>query len=58
MRIRRGYKRRLRCTDVELFALSKYACCCCLEEHNWIAALSMIGYAPEALAREPSVRGP
>jgi len=36
-------------TVMELFALSKYACCCCLEEHNWIAALSMIGYAHEAL---------
>jgi hypothetical protein len=34
---------------MELFALSKYGCCCCLEEHNWIAALSMIGYASQAL---------
>jgi hypothetical protein len=35
---------------MQLFALSKYGCCCCLEERNWIAALSMIGYACEALA--------
>jgi hypothetical protein len=34
---------------MELFALSKYGCCCCLEERNWIAALSMIGYATQAL---------
>ena len=26
----------------ELFALSKYSCCCCMEEHNWIAALHLI----------------
>jgi hypothetical protein len=34
---------------MELFALSKYGCCCCLEERNWIAALGMIGFACEAL---------
>ena len=28
----------------QLFALSKYGCCCCLEEHNWMAALELIGY--------------
>jgi hypothetical protein len=27
---------------MELFALSKYACCCCVEERNWIAALGII----------------
>jgi hypothetical protein len=26
----------------ELFLLSKYSCCCCIEEHNWIAALHII----------------
>jgi hypothetical protein len=34
---------------MELFARSKYGCCCCLEEHNWIAALTMIGLQEEAL---------
>jgi len=34
---------------MELFALSKYGCCCCLEERNWIAALSLVGHAVEAL---------
>lgn len=34
---------------MELFALSKYGCCCCLEERNWIAALSIIGFGEEAL---------
>jgi len=38
---------------MELFALSKYGCCCCLEEHNWIAALSMIGYAEDGLRQPP-----
>jgi Core-2/I-Branching enzyme len=36
-------------TVMELFALSKYGCCCCLEERNWIAALSILGYREEAL---------
>ena len=40
-------------TVMELFALAKYGCCCCMEEHSWIAALSMTGYADEALQREP-----
>jgi hypothetical protein len=41
----------LHSTDVmQLFALSKYGCCCCLEERNWIAALHMIGYGEDALA--------
>jgi hypothetical protein len=35
---------------MELFALSKYACCCCVEEKNWIAAMSMIGYLDKALS--------
>lgn len=34
---------------MELFALSKYGCCCCVEERNWIAALSILGYESEAL---------
>jgi hypothetical protein len=34
---------------MELFARSKYGCCCCIEERNWIAALSMIGYVEQAL---------
>jgi len=32
---------------MELFALAKYGCCCCIEEHSWAAALSMIGLAPD-----------
>lgn len=28
---------------MKIFALSKYGCCCCLEERNWIAALDLIG---------------
>ena len=36
---------------MELFALSKYSCCCCVEERNWIAALAMVGYVEEALAK-------
>jgi hypothetical protein len=36
--------------DVQtLFALSKYGCCCCLEERTWIAALHSIGYGQQAL---------
>jgi len=34
---------------MELFSRSKYGCCCCLEERNWIAALTMIGLQQEAL---------
>jgi hypothetical protein len=34
---------------MELFARSKYGCCCCLEERNWIAALTMIGLQEEAM---------
>ena len=34
---------------MEIFALSKYGCCCCLEERTWIAALSICGFAEEAL---------
>ena len=33
----------------ELFALSKYGCCCCLEERTWIAAMGLIGRQEEAL---------
>ena len=36
---------------MEIFTLSKYGCCCCLEERNWFAALSSIGYKEEALER-------
>jgi hypothetical protein len=36
---------------MQLFALSKYGCCCCLEERNWIAALHMIGFGEEALTQ-------
>jgi hypothetical protein len=40
----------LQSVDVmQLFALTKYACCCCVEERNWIAALDMIGYGEDAL---------
>lgn len=28
---------------MELFALAKYGCCCCIEERSWIAALALIG---------------
>ena len=34
---------------MEIFALSKYGCCCCIEERNWIAALAIIGFEKEAL---------
>lgn len=34
---------------MEIFALSKYGCCASLEERNWVAALSFLGYAQEAL---------
>jgi hypothetical protein len=33
---------------IQLFVLSKYACCCCVEERNWIAALELLGYGDEA----------
>ena len=33
----------------ELFALSKYGCCCCLEERTWITAMGLIGRQDEAL---------
>ena len=33
---------------MELFALSKYACCCCVEERNWIAALGIISRSSNA----------
>lgn len=33
----------------ELFAKSKYGCCCCLEERNWIAALDLIGHGSARL---------
>lgn len=33
----------------ELFTLSKYGCCCCLEERTWIAAMGLIGRQGEAL---------
>ncbi|GAX18835.1 hypothetical protein FisN_26Hh137 [Fistulifera solaris] len=33
----------------ELLAYSKYSCCCCVEERNWIAALTLIGYQEQAL---------
>eukprot|EP00977_Amphora_coffeiformis_P030228 scaffold45607_cov237-Amphora_coffeaeformis.AAC.2 len=32
-----------------LFALSKYGCCCCLEERTWITAMGLIGRQDEAL---------
>jgi hypothetical protein len=34
---------------MELFAWSKYSCCCCVEERNWMAALDAIGHATEAI---------
>ncbi len=34
---------------MELLAYSKYSCCCCVEERNWIAALTLIGYQEQAL---------
>jgi len=33
----------------QLFAVAKYACCCCTEERTWIAALHRIGYGRQAL---------
>ena len=35
---------------MEIFATSKYACCCCLEEIVWYGAMNAIGLAKEALA--------
>jgi hypothetical protein len=34
---------------MELFAWSKYSCCCCIEENNWMAALDAIGHAADAM---------
>jgi hypothetical protein len=34
---------------MELFAWSKYSCCCCMEEYNWMAALEAIGFADDAI---------
>jgi hypothetical protein len=36
-------------TVMELFAWSKYSCCCCTEEYNWMAALEAIGFADDAM---------
>jgi hypothetical protein len=37
---------------MELFALAKYGCCCCIEERTWITALALIddGAFHDALA--------
>lgn len=40
---------------MELFALSKYACCCCVEERNWIAALDIVGFGCEAMEHSTSM---
>ena len=36
---------------LQLFAMAKYACCCCVEERTWIAAMDLIGHLQEAKAR-------
>lgn len=42
----------LQSNDVmELFAVSKYACCCCVEERNWIAAIAIVGFVHDALTK-------
>ena len=33
---------------LQMFAMAKYACCCCVEERTWIAAMDMIGHLDEA----------
>jgi hypothetical protein len=33
---------------MQVFATAKYACCCCVEERTWIAALNLIGLLEEA----------
>jgi hypothetical protein len=33
---------------LELFALAKYGCCCCIEERIWIAAMNVLGNLEEA----------
>lgn len=33
---------------MQLFAMAKYGCCCCIEERTWIAALDLIGLLQEA----------
>lgn len=35
----------------ELFALSKYGCCCCLEERTWITAMGLVGRQEAALGQ-------
>lgn len=35
---------------MEIFATSKYTCCCCVEEIAWYGAMNAIGLANEALA--------
>jgi Core-2/I-Branching enzyme len=34
----------------QLWALSKYGCCCCIEERSWIASLALLGYLDAAMA--------
>lgn len=33
----------------QLFALSKYGCCCCIEERTWIGVAHLLGYGAEAM---------
>eukprot|EP00980_Cylindrotheca_fusiformis_P023152 scaffold10199_cov146-Cylindrotheca_fusiformis.AAC.9 len=33
---------------LNIFALAKYSCCCCVEERTWIAAMYLIGLLDEA----------
>ena len=34
---------------MELFAIAKYGCCCCLEERTWVAAARIIGHGEQAM---------
>ncbi|CAJ1956405.1 unnamed protein product [Cylindrotheca closterium] len=33
---------------LQIFAMAKYSCCCCVEERTWIAAMDIIGFLHEA----------
>jgi Core-2/I-Branching enzyme len=33
---------------LQLFAMAKYGCCCCIEERLWIAALHLVGLGDDA----------
>ena len=33
---------------MEMFAMAKYGCCCCIEERTWIAAMDLLGLLDDA----------